>query len=243
MNNKMNELNIQKNDDKVKMEIQCFQSNGCGGIKKLVSVKRQRNRDQEEEKVPISEPSRREKLEEEQKIPMKAKGRKKKEQVLHKKRKPQQILNRERQKLQAEVEEENPKIVLLDRYLIKSKVSEGGFGKVYKCQDMITKANLIAKVNPGTAMNDNEYNIAMVMSGTQGFPTIYGKGMLDELPFIVMQQLGLTMYDLIRRNNKHFGTKTVVSIGIALINLIERMHDKGFIHCDIKPDNIMIGNF
>jgi len=31
---------------------------------------------------------------------------------------------------------------------------------------MITKANLIAKVNSGKVMNDNEYNIAMVMSGT-----------------------------------------------------------------------------
>ena len=92
-------------------------------------------------------------------------------------------------------------------------------------------------------MNDNEYKIAMVMSGTQGFPTIYGKGMLDELPFIIIQQLGLTINDLIRRNKQHFGTKTVVSIGIALLDLIERMHDKGYIHCDVKPDNIMIGDY
>ena len=92
-------------------------------------------------------------------------------------------------------------------------------------------------------MNDNEYNIGMVMSGTQGFPTIYGKGMLDELPFIILQQLGLTINDLIRRNKQHFCTKTVVSIGIALLDLIERMHDKGYIHCDVKPDNIMIGDY
>ena len=57
---------------------------------------------------------------------------------------------------------------------------------MYKCQDMVSKANLIVKVNSGKAMNDNEYNIGMVMSGTQGFPTIYGKGMLDELPFIIL---------------------------------------------------------
>lgn len=35
----------------------------------------------------------------------------------------------------------------------------------------------------------------------------------------------------------------MVSIGIGLVDLIERMHDKGYIHCDIKPDNIMIGDF
>ena len=28
-----------------------------------------------------------------------------------------------------------------------------------------------------------------------------------------------------------------------MIDLLEKLHMKGYIHCDIKPDNIMIGNF
>lgn len=35
----------------------------------------------------------------------------------------------------------------------------------------------------------------------------------------------------------------MVSIGIQLFNLIESFHASGYIHCDIKPDNIMIGDF
>jgi len=35
----------------------------------------------------------------------------------------------------------------------------------------------------------------------------------------------------------------VVAIGISMLGLLEKLHDKGYIHCDIKPDNTMIGDF
>ena len=44
-------------------------------------------------------------------------------------------------------------------------------------------------------------------------------------------------------NKSHFTPKCILNIGIELINLLEKLHLKGYIHCDIKPDNIMIGDF
>jgi serine/threonine protein kinase len=32
-------------------------------------------------------------------------------------------------------------------------------------------------------------------------------------------------------------------MAIQLVDLMERFHDQGYIHCDIKPDNIMIGDY
>jgi len=32
-------------------------------------------------------------------------------------------------------------------------------------------------------------------------------------------------------------------MGIYITTLLERLHSIGYIHCDIKPDNILIGNF
>lgn len=34
-----------------------------------------------------------------------------------------------------------------------------------------------------------------------------------------------------------------MTIGIQLIELLEKLHSIGYIHCDIKPDNIMIGDY
>ena len=92
-------------------------------------------------------------------------------------------------------------------------------------------------------MNDSELRIATTLSGNKGFPYVYGDGKHEDSPYIIMQLLGLNLFDLIKRNKKYFCTKTAVSIGISLISLVETMHGKGFIHCDIKPDNIMIGDY
>jgi len=34
-----------------------------------------------------------------------------------------------------------------------------------------------------------------------------------------------------------------MTMGIYIINIVERLHSIGYIHCDIKPDNILVGNF
>jgi len=34
-----------------------------------------------------------------------------------------------------------------------------------------------------------------------------------------------------------------MTMGIELISLLEKLHSIGYIHCDIKPDNIMIGDY
>ena len=35
----------------------------------------------------------------------------------------------------------------------------------------------------------------------------------------------------------------VLQIAFSLLCTLERFHSLGYIHCDIKPDNIMIGNY
>ena len=58
-----------------------------------------------------------------------------------------------------------------------------------------------------------------------------------------MELLGLSLKDILKRSKKHFSTKCVMTIGIQMLDRLEKFHDEGFIHCDIKPDNILIGNY
>ena len=56
-----------------------------------------------------------------------------------------------------------------------------------------------------------------------------------------MQRLGVSLIDVIQRNRLRFSYKQIVALGCKLITAIENFHDMGYIHCDIKPDNIMFG--
>lgn len=84
----------------------------------------------------------------------------------------------------------------------------------------------------------------MSKTGAKGFPKILSSGTVNnEQPYIVLERLGLSIKDILKRNKKHFSLKCAITIGLQMVNLLEKLHDEGFIHCDLKPDNIMIGNY
>lgn len=42
-------------------------------------------------------------------------------------------------------------------------------------------------------------------------------------------------------NTKYrISTVDVVNVGISLLKIIEKVHEKGYCHTDIKPDNILV---
>lgn len=53
-----------------------------------------------------------------------------------------------------------------------------------------------------------------------------------------MQKLGKSFEELL---SERMVVSDIVLVGVELLNIIERLHNIGFIHNDIKPDNIMIG--
>ena len=95
-------------------------------------------------------------------------------------------------------------------------------------------------------MNDNEFKIAKHMSdlNLKGFPKVFSAGFVsNDQPYIIMELLGLSLKDILKRSRKHFSIKCVMTIGMQMLDRLEAFHDQGFIHCDIKPDNILIGNY
>ena len=57
---------------------------------------------------------------------------------------------------------------------------------------------------------------------------------------LVMQLLGRDLGSYLRIL-KQFSQKTVVMLGIQLIDILECCHNAGIVHRDIKPENIVMG--
>jgi casein kinase 1 len=57
-----------------------------------------------------------------------------------------------------------------------------------------------------------------------------------------MNKLGPNLRTLFRKNTaSRFSTKTIVQLGLQITERIQTLHELGFLHLDIKPDNILLG--
>lgn len=56
-----------------------------------------------------------------------------------------------------------------------------------------------------------------------------------------MDLFGQSLEDLFINNGRRFDLKTTLMIGSQMIERIQFIHTKGYLHRDIKPDNFVIG--
>jgi len=61
-------------------------------------------------------------------------------------------------------------------------------------------------------MNDNEYDISKMISdrNMEGFPKVYSRGLIQNQPYIIMEKLGMSLKDILKKNKRHFTIKCIL---------------------------------
>ncbi|MES1913451.1 MAG: hypothetical protein MHM6MM_005638 [Cercozoa sp. M6MM] len=74
-----------------------------------------------------------------------------------------------------------------------------------------------------------------------GIPDMHCFVVEQRRQLLVMQLLGDNLESIFRARGCRFSTKTICMLAIRMITLVDRVHSKGLVHRDQKPDNYCIG--
>ncbi|KAL7073890.1 hypothetical protein ACQ4LE_006198 [Meloidogyne hapla] len=88
-----------------------------------------------------------------------------------------------------------------------------------------------------------EISVLARMQGTPSFCTVYRMGRTKRFIYFVMTLLGKSIDELRRdQPSRRFSAATTLRIGIQLMKAFRALHRVGFIHRDVKPNNIAVGH-
>ncbi|AQK92616.1 Putative casein kinase family protein [Zea mays] len=86
-----------------------------------------------------------------------------------------------------------------------------------------------------------ESKLYRILQGGTGIPNVKWFGVEGDYNVLVMDLLGPSLEDLFSCCNRKLSLKTVLMIADQMINRVEFVHSKSFLHRDIKPDNFLMG--
>jgi serine/threonine protein kinase len=136
--------------------------------------------------------------------------------------------------------------MLLGNYRLIEKIGQGGMGEVWKAEDTRLGRTVAVKILPQAVAADAQ-SIARMKREARTAAQIYHPNIATihafeeagDRIFIVMEYVeGEPLTQLIRRGP--IAEADVCRIGRSVADALAEAHEKGIIHRDIKPDNIMV---
>ncbi len=134
-----------------------------------------------------------------------------------------------------------------DRYEILEIIGAGGMAVVYKATDLRLNRFVAVKILRDELARDEEFRArfqteaqAVAMLSHPNIVSVYDVSHSDDVEYIVMELIeGVTLMQYMLKKGV-LGWKEALHFAVQISKALEHAHEKGIVHRDIKPQNIML---
>ena len=138
-------------------------------------------------------------------------------------------------------------MMLDDRYEIQGIIGEGGMAVVFKALDHRLNRFVAVKIMREEMASDEEFkrrfcaeSQAVAMLSHPNIVAVYDVSHSDAMEYIVMELVeGITLRQYIERRGA-LGWKETLHFSKQIAKALGHAHERGIVHRDIKPQNIML---
>ncbi|KAK9948001.1 hypothetical protein M0R45_003592 [Rubus argutus] len=131
-----------------------------------------------------------------------------------------------------------------NKFRLGRKIGSGSFGEIYLGTNIQTNEEVAIKLENVKTKHPQllyESKLYRILQGGTGIPNVRWFGVEGDYNVLVMDLLGPSLEDLFNFCSRKLSLKTVLMLADQMINRVEFVHSKSFLHRDIKPDNFLMG--
>ncbi|XWS52413.1 hypothetical protein CRYUN_Cryun11dG0068700 [Craigia yunnanensis] len=140
-------------------------------------------------------------------------------------------------------------------YKIERKLGKGGFGQVFVGRRVSggneratgsAAMEVALKFEHRNSKGCNygppyEWQVYNALGGSHGVPKVHYKGKQGDYYVMVMDMLGPSLWDVWNSSGQAMSAEMVACIAVESLSILEKMHSKGYVHGDVKPENFLLG--
>ncbi|KHN78349.1 Putative casein kinase I C03C10.2, partial [Toxocara canis] len=137
-----------------------------------------------------------------------------------------------------------------NRWIINGMIGSGGYGQIYYAIDERSEEQLGVAIKTESKIRKGktskrmilEQKVLLRLQGRSHAPLMWGSGSTSKVNYIIMQLLSKNLSDIRKQSPyKRFSRSTTGRILIQGIAGLRDLHHIGYIHRDVKPQNICFG--
>jgi serine/threonine protein kinase len=135
---------------------------------------------------------------------------------------------------------------MLGHYRILEKIGSGGMGEVYRAGDERLERDLAIKVLPAGTLTDQAARtrfrkeaLALARLNHPNIGVVYEFDTQGETDFLVLEYIGGTSLAT-QLTSGALPEKEAVKLGQQVAAALEEAHERGVIHRDLRPGNILV---
>ncbi len=133
------------------------------------------------------------------------------------------------------------------RYEIQELIGVGGMAMVYKAHDNLDDKTVAIKILKDEFLGNEEFirrfkneSKAIAVLSHPNIVKVYDVSFGDRIQYIVMEYIdGITLKEYIGQQNV-IPWKEAVHFTVQILQALQHAHEKGIVHRDVKPQNIML---
>ncbi|GMI74271.1 Photoregulatory Protein Kinase 1, MUT9P-LIKE-KINASE 4, Arabidopsis EL1-like 2 [Hibiscus trionum] len=140
-------------------------------------------------------------------------------------------------------------------YKVDRKLGKGGFGQVFvgrRVSGGNERATGSAAMEVALKFEHRnskgcsygppyEWQVYNALGGSHGVPKVHYKGKQGDYYVMVMDILGPSLWDVWNSSGQTMSAEMVACIAVESLSILEKMHSKGYVHGDVKPENFLLG--